>query len=221
MRPLYRPKTWQKEERKKKKKESKHEWSTKGGFIAPIFVPSSPGGELAKKMKEVVTKEKKGDINFKIVEMGGKTLKRELQRSNPTATPGCGKKDCIGCRREKGEGGHCHRNNINYEIECRLCKNSKPTVYIGETSRNLYTRGGEHLQKRKDEDSFMNRHMMEKHAGEADDFAAKVTHSNKDSLTRQIREGVLIRRSKKELMNTKAEWFQPPLYRIRSEIENS
>ena len=165
--------------------------------------------------------EKKGGINFNIVEMGGRTLKRELQRSNPTATPGCNKQDCMGCRKKKGEGGQCHRSNVNYEIECRLCKNTKPTVYIGETSRNLYTRGGEHMRLRNEQESFMNKHMSENHDGMADDFVAKVTHSNKDCLTRQIREGVLIRRSERELMNNKAEWFQPPLFRIRSEIENS
>ena len=70
----------------------------------------------------------------------------------------------------------------------------------------------------RDEDYFMSKHMREKHVGQSEDFRAKVTHMNKDCLTRQIREGVLIRRSGKELMNTKAEWFQPPLLSIRSEI---
>ena len=176
---------------------------------------------MAKRMRKVMKDEKKGDINFNIVEMGGKTLKRELQRSNPTATPGCTKQDCIGCRRKKGEGGPCHKNNVNYEIECEICKDSKPTVYIGETSRNLYTRGGEHLGMREDIDSFMNRHMKERHEGEEDNFVAKVTHSNKDCLTRQVREGVLIRRCEREVMNSRTEWFQPPLFRIRTEIENS
>ena len=167
--------------------------------------------------------EKKENINFNIVEMGGKTLKRELQRSNPTATPGCNEEGCIGCRRERGEGGQCHRNNVNYEIECKLCQDTVPTVYIGETSRNLYTRGGEHLgdREKEEKDSFMKRHMREKHEREADNFVAKVTHCNKDCLTRQVREGVLIRKSQKQVMNSKAEWFQPPLYRIRNEIENS
>ena len=222
-RPVYRPKSWQKEERKKKKRESKHEWATKGGCIAPIFVPASPGGELARRMKEVTKEEgeKKGKIRFKIVEMGGNTLKRELQRSNPLATPGCSKVDCMGCRKQRGEGGQCMRNNINYEIECQLCKSTTPTIYIGETSRNLYTRGGEHLQRSGKEDSFMRKHMEERHLGEEEDFVAKVTHTNKDCLTRQVREGVLIRRSNKEIMNSKTEWFQPPLYRIRSEIINS
>ena len=220
-RPMYRPRSWQKEERRKKKRESKHDWSTKGGCIAPIFVPSSPGGELARRMKKVAEKEKKGEIQFKIVEMGGRRLKNELQKSNPLSTPGCEKSDCIACRKEKGKGGQCRRNNVNYEIECHLCKNTSPTSYIGETARNLYTRGGEHLQRRREEDSFMKKHMQEKHLGEEEDFRAKVTHVNKDCLTRQVREGVLIRRCRKELMNTRSEWFQPPLYRIRSEMINN
>ena len=220
-RPVYRPKSWQKAERRKKKRESKHEWSTKGGCIAPIFVPASPGGELARRMKRVMDREKKGEINFMIVEMGGRTLKRELQKSNPLSTAGCNQSDCIACRKEKGEGGQCHRGNINYEIECRLCKDTSPTVYIGETARNLYTRGREHMYNSRDEEYFLSKHMREKHGGQSEDFRAKVTHLNKDCLTRQIREGVLIRRSGKELMNTKTEWFQPPLLSIRSEIVNS
>ena len=152
--------------------------------------------------------------------MGGRTLKRELQRSNPTATPGCNKLDCMGCRSKRGEGGQGHQNNVNYEIACKLCDEANPAVYIGETSRNMYTRGGEHMRMRKDEDSFMSRHMREKHEGEDDNFVAKVTHSNKDCLTRQIREGVLIRRSGRKLMNNKAEWFQSSLVHIRSELEN-
>ena len=171
-------------------------------------------------MKKVARDEEKEYIRFKIVEMGGNTLKRELQKSNPTATPGCSKRECLGCRRQRGEGGQCHKNNINYQIECVLCEEQTPTVYIGETSRNLYTRGGEHLQRnRVEEDYFMSEHMKEKHPGLEESFRATVTHTNKDCLTRQIREGVLIRRTKKALMNTKSEWFQPPLYQIRSEIE--
>ena len=67
----------------------------------------------------------------------------------------------------------------------------------------------------------MRKHMEDKHAGLEEDFRAKVTHMNKDCLTRQVREGILIRRNNKELMNTKTEWFQPPLYRIKSEIVSS
>ena len=48
IRPLYRPKDWQLDERSQQKKKKKHTWSTKGGYVAPIFVPPTPNGELAK-----------------------------------------------------------------------------------------------------------------------------------------------------------------------------
>ena len=42
IRPIFRPKEWKKEERKECKEKKRHEWSTKGGYIAPIFIPSTP-----------------------------------------------------------------------------------------------------------------------------------------------------------------------------------
>ena len=65
----------------------------------------------------------------------------------------------------------------------------------------------------------MNRHMRECHEGEERHFTAKVTHINQDCLSRKTREGVLIRRSSRSrnLLNSKSEWFQPPLleYRVK------
>ena len=232
LRPIFRPKFWKKEERKKEKEKKKREWGTRKGHIAPIFVPTTPGGVLAKRMKEVADKHAEIGIHFNIVEIGGRTVKSELQRSNSTETKGCTKKDCMGCNVERGKGGRCHKNNVNYEVECQLCEGEGKAVYYGETSRNLYTRLVEHqkaYKERKDEDEdggdddeddegFMLKHMKECHKGEERDFRAKVTHANRDSLTRQIREGLLIKRSTRKVMNTKSEWFQPPLYRIRSEV---
>ena len=206
---------------KRREDGGKREEETK---LAPIFVPTTPGGTLMKMMSQVAEKEAKEGIVFKILEVGGKTLKSVLQRSNPTATPGCDKEDCLGCVVERGQGGKCHRNNVNYEIECRLCPEGNRPVYIGETSRNLYTRGKEHMggEYREgtddNESCFVKRHMEEHHAGMISSFAARVTQTNKDSLTRQVREGVLIRRTSRQTMNSKTEWFQPPLYEIRSEI---
>ena len=72
------------------------------------------------------------------MEVGGRTLKRTFQRSNPTATPGCMDPECIACKDERGKRGNCRRNKVNYEIECHLCADGGRPVYIGETSRNLY-----------------------------------------------------------------------------------
>ena len=68
------------------------------------------------------------------------------------------------------------------------------------------------------ESSFVIRHTEQCHKGMEADFRARVTSQNRDSLSRQVREGVLIRRETRELMNSKSEWFQPPIYRIRNEI---
>ena len=216
-RPMYRPKDWKRKERDKAKKTKRIEWATKKGHTAPIFVPTTPGGKLAKAMKEVADKEAAEGVHFSIVEMGGRRLKTELQKSNPTATPGCSKADCMPCREERGKGGNCHKSNVNYIIECMLCPPDRRYSYIGETSRNLYTRALEH-QSNKEEEGFINKHMNECHPGEEENFVARVTHTNKDCLTRQIREGSLISRSQMPLLNTKSEWFQPPLFKVQSEI---
>ena len=55
--------------------------------------------------------------------------------------------------------------------------------------------------------------MEEHHAVMASSFAARVTQMNRESLTRQVREGVLIRRTSKDIMNSKFEWFNHLLMR--------
>ena len=216
-RPIYRAKDYQKGERKEAKEKKRHQWAKKGGHIAPIFVPATPGSQLLKEMREVAEKESKDGIKLNVVESGGATLKRELQRSNPTAAPGCDKGDCPCCKEDRGKGGQCHRANVNYEVICELCPKESQTKYIGETSRNLYTRMGEHQGGEHEEGSFIRKHMEGRHRGEESRFRPRVTHINKDCLTRQIREGVLIRHNRNAL-NTKSEWHLPALYRIHKEI---
>ena len=66
----------------------------------------------------------------------------------------------------------------------------------------------------KDAGGFMNKHLLlESHPGDASNFTAKVTHYNRDCLTRQIHVGVGLRRSTKTLFKFKPEWFKPPLVR--------
>ena len=218
-RPIYRPKGYKKEERKKEKQRKKKDWSKKGGGIAPIFVPATPRSELLKRMRKAAEEIEKEGMKFNFVEMGGRTIKRELQKSNPTATPGCDKPDCECCKNGRGAGGQCHKNNVNYIVTCKLCPEGKEAVYIGETARNVYVRMKEHVSgggKR----SFIGKHLEEFHRGMEGKFETKVTKTNKDCLSRQVREGVQISLmgAKGPLMNTKAEWHQPSLYRIQSEI---
>ena len=51
VRPLNRPTGYQMAERKKEKKNKKKTWYTKGGYVAPIIVPATPGGKLANMLR--------------------------------------------------------------------------------------------------------------------------------------------------------------------------
>ena len=181
------------------------------------MLPATPDGRLVKMMRETLEKEKDKGDTFSLVEVGGNTIKSLIQKSNPTATPGCPKDDCMCCRVERGKGGPCHQNNVNYVVECGLCTDEK-TVYIGETSRNLYTRMNEH-KSTKDE-GFISKHMREFHDGQEESFVPRVASTNKDCLSRQVREGVQIRRlgEKYRILNSKSEWHQPSLYSVRNEL---
>ena len=112
-----------------------------------------------------------------------------------------------------------HSNNVNYKVTCKLCPEGREAVYVGETARNLYTRMKEHCSGG-GEGSFMMKHLEEAHEGREGNFEARVTKTNKDCLSRQVREGVYISQkgAKNLLMNTKSEWHQPSLYRIQSEV---
>ena len=59
---------------------------------------------------------------------------------------------------------------------------------------------------------------LEKHQGRPAVYTAKVTGTFQDCLSRQVAEGVEIRRCPANLMNTKSEWHQPPIWRVQSEI---
>ena len=219
-RPIYRPKDWNISARRREKRKKQHNWSTVGGHIAPIFVPPTPNGELAKAMRKVAEQEAEAGVSFRIVETGGRSVKTILQKTNPTATTGCMDTDCLPCKAGRGSGGNCRNCNVNYEVECQLCPAEERSKYIGETARNLFTRGKEHSDRyrNRSKKSFMLKHQTKKHQGMAGSYTAKVTGSSRDCLTRQVREAVMIRRCPVPVLNSKTEWHQPALWRIQNEI---
>ena len=86
IRPLYRPKDYEVVARRREKEGKINNWSNRGGYIAPIFVPPTPNSELANCLKMIAESEAEAGIRFRIVETGGRTVKSILQKSNPTAT---------------------------------------------------------------------------------------------------------------------------------------
>ena len=72
--------------------------------------------------------------------------------------------------------------------------------------------------KKRNPDSFIKQHQVEVHQDMPADFAARVTGTFKDCLSRQISEGVSIRRCPAKVLNGKSEWHQPALWRVQNEI---
>ena len=158
--------------------------------------------------------ESDGKIRLKVVERGGKSVENHLVNVNPTGSDECGDEKCPFCAQPGGAGGGkiCHKNKILYEAKCLKCPDSK---YVGESDRNLFTRGKEHL---KNKSGFIVKHQEEKHNSEPAEFEWRVLRTFRDPLSRQTAEAVSIRRHQGELLNSKAEFHQPPLVQVRSEV---
>ena len=62
------------------------------------------------------------------------------------------------------------------------------------------------------------KHQVERHNGNPVEFKMNVIKAFKDPLSRQVTEAVLIKNHTGTLMNSKAEFHQPPLVRIRTEL---
>ena len=137
--PLYREKNWNRLERLKEKEKKKISWykSGKNEAEAVFFVRATPEGKLAEECKKEF---KKAGLKIKVVEKTGKSIKRELVKSNPFKKIGCGK----GCRICE-LGVDCKAREFYYRISCEdeACVG---TEYEGETSRSAGERFPEHLR---------------------------------------------------------------------------
>ena len=204
-RPMHRPKTWHRTERIIEKELKKKTWYKQGGFDTVLFVPTTPDGELKRMYEREI---RRSGIRMKVVEKTGRTLKSQLQTSNPFREPNCGREDCFVCT-TFGQG-NCNTEGITYRIDCGSGDCEKGN-YKGETAFNAYTRGKEHasrLAARDLSNSPLWRHCMEQHGGEPQTFLMSVTGSYRnDTMLRQITEAVQINNTDpNERMNDRSEW---------------
>ena len=211
--PLYRNRNYKRIERMEDKRTKKANWyKGKDQNETVIFIPATPRSELKTRMKEVIDR---AEVKIAIAEVPGRNIKNILQRSDPFRSSKCRNDDeCLVCR--NSEGGRCRTDGVTYEVKCKRCD----CVYIGETSRNAYTRGKEHASdvNNRRENSPLYTHILEKHDGEGDidDFRMCVTgvYTN-DATKRQIAEAVKIKeKDDLTIMNRQEEWRQTILPRL-------
>ena len=177
-------------------------WYKNDKYSTVLFVPCTPRSELATRLREVEERGS-GDRKWrvKIIEKGGQTLRSQLSKSDPWAGGTCGKATCFPCRKEGG--GNCRRKNVGYSVVCDECK----AVYHGETSRNMTSRGEEHLRALNNmtKESVLWNHGVDNHNGQKTSFTMKACGYFAEPLSRQINEAVRIHNTP-NIMNRRGEW---------------
>ena len=190
--------------------------------ITVLFVEKTPGGELAKRLREAEAEVEKitGD-RIKIVERAGVMLKSLLHKANPWEGAQCGRGDCLVCRQDNGKS--CRQRNVTYTTECLKCqeKGGKKSQYLGESARTSYERGLEHLKAYDSlkEDSHMAKHWLEDHQGEdRPEFKMRVARKHTSALVRQVHEAVIIEMATEDkeinVLNSKGEYNRCQLPRL-------
>ena len=231
VKPMFRSKEWNFEERQKAKLSKKRDWwnsnHSKIKYTSVLFVAPTPGGVLAKELrKREAELNKNSQERIKIVEKGGMKIKDILCSKNPFQKKKCFQKTCPLCTGSKyvevtqGENKfHCSSNNVGYRWQCLKCaENNKVKVYEGETGRSARIRGAEHVSdiENKREKSALYKHIKNEHKDDEEvKFAMEITNKFRDALTRQANEAVQIfSRPGSQLLNSKSEFNHPPLARV-------
>ena len=210
-------------------KAGKHEMTT----TTVMFVPSTKGGILLKILREAEERlSQLTGFKIKYTESGGTPLMNLFNVESGKGSH-CGRDICPPCDEgEEGKRQNCRTRSILYETSCKLCnpednkkvvqpsgsKSKRVGVYVGETSRSLSERMGEHVQDARAfrEGSHIVKHWMDHHPSSAEipAFRYKIIRSFKDCLTRQVHEAIRIYTSEDCLLNGKSEYLNNTISRV-------
>ena len=188
-------------------------------YTAVIFVPPTPGGELAKLLKKRESEINSGnEMNIRFIEKAGIKMKNILVRKDPFKATKCGVPNCPFCNPfpqiVTNEKQKCTVNNVGYRFTCQVCK----FTYEGETHRKIGVRSAEHASKLKNKSaqSALWKHIQQHHPLEADNVTFKLTVTGQffDALSRQADESQRIQDRAGRLMNSKSEFHAPKIKRI-------
>ena len=119
--------------------------------------------------------------------------------------------------------GNCRKENVNYEIEC--VRSDGDYIYVGETARNAYCRGREHLKgiKCKDRESVFVEHVTCLHNSDFDydacsGFKMNVCETHKSALNRVVTEAVKIEKCSRPTLNRKTGYRANSVLRLTSSL---
>ena len=237
--PLYRPKGYLAEERRRKKETEKMSWYRPYNTV--LFCPPTLRSALAKSLKELLEKESESGLKIKVIKRAGRKLRHQvpgLQCSVQCSSTKCflhltgGKGDC------RREGcvyrGHCvtceehgpktRPREVGGEVVVEEVAERRPGVtasYTGESGFSFRVRGSQHMEALKNpnthKDNAFAKHSAEYHQGEESEVQYKleiVGHYSKP-VERQVCEGVYVHTDPSEvIMNSKLDHHLPAVSRV-------
>ena len=195
----------------KKNTKERQEWYKGGGrFETVMFVSTTPGAILKKKIEKVA---RSNQVKVKVVEKASLTMKGALQRSYPFPVEKCERPDCVICR--IGMNVDCRTRGCVYKIECNECNRK----YGGQTGRSIYERIKEHENDngKRMEKCPLWKHSLEYHEGRAFEYGVNILSECFGKPSRRlITEALEIdRMGPDETMNSKREWSYVKLSKVR------
>ena len=188
-----------------------------------MFIPPTPGSELARQVQEVVSEEAaRLKMTVKVVETGGISMKQQLVRLDLT---GCFYPDCYLC--QSGNGGASHtRSGVHYSGVCSLCADQNIVArYDGESGRSGYLRTKQHkadIEHCRTSNAFAKHLELHHpdHVGDPSVLKFKSEQVFRKCLERQVTEGISISNSTANiLLNSKSEYHQPAVTRVTTTRE--
>ena len=111
---------------------------------------------------------------------------KHVAKAEPLRSKGCGRAECFPCSTGWGK---CEKNGAGSRIVCLTCQEAgKCTVYEGETGRNGFTRGSEHLDalRLEDGENALWKYCQVDHNGERAEFSMTSLKIHRTALVRQI-----------------------------------
>ena len=206
-----------------------------------IFVDHTPGGELATRIRELLTRlEPLLGFKIKVVERCGKNLQSQFPLNNLWQGVKCGREECVTCVQEGAEElPDCSKRSVLYENACVDCiptagrkggpreqdvNADVPALYVGESSRSVMERSREHWAgyRGAKADNHMVRHQLLAHDGAAPPkFIMRVVSHHRSALERQVAEAVRIGRrgGAGAVLNSKSEYNRCYIPRLKLENE--
>ena len=223
--PVHRPRSYNMEERARKKLLTKTAWYRP--YNAVGFFPGTPNSELAKLIRAIVEEESRRlDMTIKIIETGGVSLAKQLAK---TDLSGCLIPQCYICKCDIPGASHT-RSGVAYNIKCKLCEEKGiDASYEGESGDNLAWRQKQHAESVKGKylSNGLAKHLQLYHkdqVGDINNFSFKSVKVFPKIIDRLAFEGVNIHNSKANIiMNSKSEFHQPatPRASFTSEVRET